>query len=97
MVALWMADFALWAAACETHVWPAGTFMMAYAGNLNDAVESVIEADAVATSVRDLIVKEGGEWKGTATELLASLEASASERTTKAKECRAPREPCPAG
>ena len=25
-----MADFALWAAACETALWPAGTFARAY-------------------------------------------------------------------
>ena len=28
-----MADFAQWAAACETALWPAGTFSRAYAGN----------------------------------------------------------------
>src|SRR5262245_5152534 len=28
-----MADFALWAAACETALWPAGTFARAYAAN----------------------------------------------------------------
>ena len=28
-----MADFALWAAACETALWPAGTFACAYAAN----------------------------------------------------------------
>jgi hypothetical protein len=28
-----MADFALWATACETALWPAGTFVRAYAAN----------------------------------------------------------------
>jgi hypothetical protein len=28
-----MADFALWATACETALWPAGTFTCAYAGD----------------------------------------------------------------
>src|SRR5437764_2412841 len=40
-----MADFALWAAACETALWPAGTFARAYAANRKTTVESMIEAD----------------------------------------------------
>ena len=38
-----MADFALWAAACETAFWPAGTFAHAYAANRRAAIESIIE------------------------------------------------------
>src|SRR5207248_1359644 len=34
-----MADFALWAAACETALWPAGTFTRAYAANRRAAIE----------------------------------------------------------
>ena len=34
-----MADFALWAAACETALWPAGTFARAYAANRRAAIE----------------------------------------------------------
>ena len=34
-----MADFALWATACETALWPAGTFARAYAANRQAAVE----------------------------------------------------------
>ena len=44
-----MADFALWATACETALCPAGTFWAAYCGNRDDAVENVIEADPIAT------------------------------------------------
>ena len=40
-----MADFALWATACETALWPAGTFSSAYSGNRDEAVEDVIDAD----------------------------------------------------
>src|SRR5262245_15045421 len=43
-----MADFALWATACETALWPAGTFWAAYCGNRDAAVEGVIEADPIA-------------------------------------------------
>src|SRR5262249_23185806 len=38
-----MADFALWATACETALWPAGTFARAYAANRRTAIEGMIE------------------------------------------------------
>ena len=47
-----MADFALWATACESALWPAGTFWSAYCGNRDEAVVGVIEADPVASVVR---------------------------------------------
>ena len=47
-----MADFALFASACETALWPAGTFWSAYCGNRDEAVEGVIDADPVAAAVR---------------------------------------------
>ncbi len=50
------ADFALWAAACEPALWPAGTFARAYAANRRAAIESVIEADPIATCVRAIMV-----------------------------------------
>jgi hypothetical protein len=43
-----MADFALWASACETALWPAGTFSQAYDANRRAAIDGVIEADPVA-------------------------------------------------
>ena len=50
-----MEDFALWATACETALWPAGTFWSAYCGNRDEAVEGVIEADPVASAVRAMM------------------------------------------
>jgi hypothetical protein len=47
-----MADFALWATACETALWSAGTFWSAYCGNRDVAVEGVIDADPIAAAVR---------------------------------------------
>src|SRR5262249_59931850 len=47
-----MADFALWATACEPALWPAGTFARAYDANRRAAVEGIIEADPVAVCVR---------------------------------------------
>jgi hypothetical protein len=43
-----MADFALWATACETAFWPSGTFLRVYDANRRAAIEGVIEADPVA-------------------------------------------------
>jgi hypothetical protein len=60
-----MADFALWASACETSIWPAGTFRAAYCGNRDEAVEGVIDANPVAVAVRALML-ERTEWMATA-------------------------------
>jgi hypothetical protein len=64
-----MADFALWATACGTALWPAGTFAHAYDANRKAAVEGLIETDPVAVCVRR-IVAECGSWAGTASDLL---------------------------
>src|SRR6266581_2223211 len=50
-----MADFALWAAACETDLWPAGTFSRAYAANRKTAIEGIIDADPIAACVREFM------------------------------------------
>ena len=50
-----MADFALWATACETALWPAGTFARAYAANRRAAIESIIEADPIVACVRAIM------------------------------------------
>ena len=55
-----MADFALWATACETALWPAGTFEAAYNSNRDEAIEAVIEADPVAAAVRTLSAAADG-------------------------------------
>lgn len=79
-----MADFALWATACETALWPAGTFWAAYSSNREDAVEGVIDADPIAAAVRALMAART-EWTGTASELLGALGVMAGERVAKAK------------
>jgi hypothetical protein len=71
-----MADFALWATACETALWPAGTFARAYAANQRASIERIIDADPVATCVRDLMT-EHNLWTGSAADLLrVSLDRS---------------------
>ena len=64
-----MADFALWATACETALWPAGTFARAYAANRRAGIESIIDADPVAACVRE-IMAERSSWMGSAADLL---------------------------
>jgi hypothetical protein len=64
-----MADFALWAAACETSLWPAGTFGRAYAANRRAAIEDTIDTEPVADRVRELMA-ERGSWAGCAVDLL---------------------------
>jgi hypothetical protein len=79
-----MADFALWATACETAFWPAGTFWSAYCGNRDEAVEGVIEADPVAAAVRALMAKQP-VWTGTASQLMSVLAGEAGEPVAKSK------------
>jgi len=79
-----MADFALWATACETALWPTGTFWLAYCGNRDEAVDGVIDADPIAAAVRAVMTTRT-EWTGTASELLGALAEMAGERVAKAK------------
>lgn len=79
-----MADFALWATACETALWPPGTFSSAYSGNRSDAVEGIIEADPVAAATRTLM-RNQPQWTGTATELLDALRQQVDMRVATSK------------
>jgi hypothetical protein len=79
-----MADFALWATACETALWPSGTFWSAYCGNRDEAVDGVIDADPIAATVRALM-QARTEWTGTASDLLGALAEMAGERVAKSK------------
>jgi hypothetical protein len=65
-----MADFTLWATACETALWPAGTFARAYEANRQAVVESMIDADPLASCVREIMAQRKA-WIGTAAEFLS--------------------------
>jgi hypothetical protein len=80
-----MADFALWATACETALWPSGTFWSAYWSNRDEAVEGMIEADPVAAAAR-AFMSARMEWSGTASDLLVALCEVTGERITKSKD-----------
>jgi hypothetical protein len=71
-----MADFTLWGTACETAFWSVGTFLRAYDANRRAVIDDVIEADPVATFVREMMT-ERRRWMGTASDL---LRARASEK-----------------
>jgi hypothetical protein len=77
-----MADFALWAAACEGAFSPAGSFAAAYRGNLRDVVETVLEADIVAITLQKFIAGVGS-WEGPATALLGHLTEAAGDQVRK--------------
>ena len=64
-----MADFALWAAACESAFRPAGTLEAAYSNNRRDAIENIVAADPVAALVRE-IMADRAQWTGSASDLL---------------------------
>jgi len=74
-----MADFALWATACETGLWPAGTFTRAYAANRKTAIEGIIDADPIAACVREFM-SERSSWTGSAADLLRVSVDRSSDR-----------------
>jgi len=79
-----MADFAVWATACEGAFWKKGTFLRAYWANINAVTRAVVEADLIGNVILRLMGDEE-IWSGTATELLHRLEGLAGEREAKSK------------
>jgi hypothetical protein len=76
-----MADFAVWATACERQP---GAFMAAYEENRLEAVVTVLEGDLVAMAIRNFVQLRGGaKWSGTATSLLSALTAEVGESRSK--------------
>jgi hypothetical protein len=64
-----MADFALWATACESAFRSAVTLEAAYSNNRRDAIENIIDIDPVAALVRE-IMADRTQWTGSASDLL---------------------------
>jgi hypothetical protein len=80
-----MADFALWITAAEPALpWTSGSFMAAYTGNRQEAVELSLEADVVAVAVRAHMADKE-EWSGTPSELYEALKDHVAENTQKSK------------
>jgi hypothetical protein len=80
-----MADFALWATACEPVFNRAGGFLHAYKANRRSAIEEVVEADPVASRVR-AIMAERTEWSGSASELLRVAASHSSDDASRINE-----------
>jgi hypothetical protein len=67
-----MADFALWMAACEQIVWPAGTFARAYAWDAAGAMTKALDAEPAIVALRKFL-QEQRSYDGTADGLLTLL------------------------
>jgi hypothetical protein len=76
-----MVDFAIWASACESALWPAGTFLRGYAANRRKAIDDAIDADPVAACVRALMA-ERGSWTGSAADLLEGVDPNRTGGST---------------
>ncbi|MGO8915855.1 MAG: hypothetical protein ACLQJR_08110 [Stellaceae bacterium] len=78
-----MADFAQWTQAASASLgWERGAFLAAYEANQAGATEVALEASAIAVVLRKFVLSRfdaAKGWEGTATELLAQLDAEASD------------------
>ena len=86
-----MADFAVWAVACEEALgFEAGSFMARYNGVRKDANELALDTSPLPPVLRIFTEAQGGTWRGSASELLdaltAHLQAAEDERTLKGRE-----------
>ena len=72
-----LADFALWATACEAPLgWSSGAFTAAYQGAQDDLIKDALEAEPVAVALLKLPEqgdKLAAKWEFTASELLEKL------------------------
>jgi hypothetical protein len=69
-----MADHAIFVTGSESALgWPAGTYLAAYTGQQQDAIEQQIDDDPVASRLRAHLVTGGGTWEGTTSDLLVAL------------------------
>jgi hypothetical protein len=67
-----IADFQLWANACETSFTQRGSFQRAFERNASETVEGLIDNDHVCKAVGSLMITRH-HWQGTAAELLRQL------------------------
>ena len=80
-----MADFAIWVTAAEPALpWPSGSFIAAYTGNRQEAVELSLESDVVAAAVRAHMADKE-DWSGKPSELYEALKSHVAEATQKSK------------
>ena len=79
-----LADFEVWAIACEPALGVSSTsFEEAYKHSRQASVEVVLSNSPLPPQISALLRRYGDFWQGTPSELLADLEEYASERTLK--------------
>jgi hypothetical protein len=79
-----MADFAKWVVACSPAMgWSAESFLCAYGANREESDQLAVESSLIGAPLMTLVNER--EWEGTATELVAALQALVDERTMKNK------------
>lgn len=86
-----MADFAIWAVACErTLGLESDSFLNRYGANRADANELALDTSPLPQVLRAFLEAQGGAWQGSASELLNGLtdhlEKERDERTPKSRE-----------
>jgi hypothetical protein len=74
-----LASFIAWTSACEGAFWQEGAIQEAFHRNAMEAVDSVLEGDAVLVSLLALLEKSGGVWSGRCVTLLENLAAFAPD------------------
>ena len=80
-----MADFAQWATAAEpAFVWPQRSFLNAYSGNREEAIETSLESSPVAGGLRSMMAQRDS-WSGTPSELFGVLNELVSDDLRKMK------------
>lgn len=80
-----MADFAKWVVAAEPALpWEEGKFLEVYGQNRSDAIETTLEADRLASAVREFM-DDKESWEGQPSKLLDLLERVVDERTKNSK------------
>jgi hypothetical protein len=68
-----LADFQRWAIACEPAFSEPAAFQRAFAANMSDTVETLLDNDPVAKAIGSFMIARDA-WEGTAAQLLAELE-----------------------
>jgi hypothetical protein len=83
-----MADFALWASACESALgYGPGKFLDAYFANIENAVGDIVSGDLVAGTLRRLLETETEKtWTGTASDLLDALSLLITDAQKRSRE-----------
>jgi hypothetical protein len=80
-----MADFSLWVTAAEPALgWPCGGFLDVYQENRSHIVESALEFDLVANTLRGWF-EDKSHWEGTASAFKEDLETYADKKTIQSK------------